>query len=232
MWKAVKPWLRDFVALFLPRRCSACDMGLMPFEESLCLACLEDLPRTRFHHDRSNPVERLFWGKLQLTSASAFLFFRRQGMVQQVLHRLKYKNDRAVGLELGKLMAIDLMACERFNTAEVALPVPLHRGKERQRGYNQSRVLIEGMQREWEITAPHGLLVRAKATNSQTRKGRWERWTNVKEAFIVTDPEALRDKHVLLVDDVVTTGATLEGCVHALSEVPGIRISIFTAACA
>ncbi|HMC97019.1 MAG TPA: hypothetical protein VKG92_05165 [Flavobacteriales bacterium] len=224
-------WASDFAALFLPRRCAGCDAGLMRFEQSICTACLRDLPRSRFHDDPQNPVERLFWGKVELASASSFLLFSSSGKVQRMLHRIKYAHDRATGLVLGRLMAEDLLTSSRFKDVDAYLPVPLHPRKERMRGYNQSQVLVDGMREVWDLPSTGRELMRVVRTPSQTRRGRLDRWLNVKEAFQLPDPEALRDRHVLLVDDVVTTGATIEGCAKALSVVPGIRISLYTAAC-
>lgn len=153
-------------------------------------------------------------------------------MVQRILHRLKYAHDREVGLVLGRLMAKDLLASSRFKDVDAFLPVPLHPRKERMRGFNQSQVLVDGMRQVWNLPSTGRELMRVVRTPSQTKRGRLDRWLNVKEAFQLPDPEALRDKHVLIIDDVVTTGATIEGCVKALSVVPGIRISLYTAACA
>ncbi len=229
---SLKLWASDLVSLFLPRRCAACDTGLMRFEESLCLGCMRDLPRTRFHGDPNNRVEQLFWGKVQLESSTALLHFSRSGKVQRMLHRLKYRSDRTVGHVLGRLMAKELMECPRFSGVDSFMPVPLHPRKQRMRGYNQSQILVDGMREVWPLPCVGSGLMRVVRTPSQTRKGRWDRWTNVKEAFQMTDPDRLKDRHLLLVDDVVTTGATLEGCVKALSDVPGLRISLCTVACA
>ncbi len=201
-------------------------------EDSLCLRCEEELPRTRFHADPQNKVEQLFWGRIPLQAASAYLQFTTGGMVQHMLHRLKYKGDREVGIALGKRMAEDAMACSRFADVDIALPVPLHPQRERARGFNQSQVLVDGMREVWPLKNMERELLRVVSTSTQTKRGRMERWGNVKEAFQLAHPEALRDTHVLLVDDVVTTGATIEGCAKALLHVPGIRISVFTCACA
>lgn len=224
--------MRDLAALFLPRRCAGCDTGLMRFETGLCLACLEDLPRARFHDDAQNRVEQLFWGKVQLQAASSFLLFTPGGMVQHMLHRLKYANDREIGLLLGRYMAEELMTSKRFSDVDLLLPVPLHPSKKRKRGYNQCDVLVEGMRQVWTLPYTKQELMRVISTPSQTRKGRLDRWRNVGQAFQVQDPEGMRGKHVLLVDDVVTTGATLEGCIKALEAVPDVRISVCTVACA
>jgi len=224
--------LRDIGGLFLPRRCGGCDQGLRHFEHCLCTLCEADLPRTRFHDDPRNRVEELFRGKVQLEAASAFLHFSPTGMVQRMLHRIKYHHDRQLGLELGRWMADDIRTSARFGTVDLLLPVPLHPRKEHARGYNQSQVLVDGMRQRWPVESIGKGLVRVIRTPSQTRRSRLDRWLNVKEAFHLPRPEDLRGRHVLIVDDVVTTGATLEGCVKALSAVPEIRISVFTAACA
>lgn len=223
---------RDLAGLFLPRRCGGCDQGLRHFEGSLCTHCVSDLPRTRFHEDPDNRVEELFKGKVQLVAASAFLHFSPTGMVQHMLHRIKYHHDRPLGLQLGRWMAEDIRDSERFRTVDMLLPVPLHPRKEHMRGYNQSQVLVDGMRQCWPLEHLGKGLMRVVRTPSQTRRNRLDRWLNVKEAFLLPDPERLRDRHVLIIDDVVTTGATLESCVKALSQVPGIRVSLYTAACA
>ncbi|MBK7241244.1 MAG: ComF family protein [Flavobacteriales bacterium] len=225
-------WGADLVALFLPRHCAGCDTGLNRNEECLCLACLEDLPRTRYHEDPSNPVEQLFWGKVPIHAASAFLHFARSGVTQRMLHRLKYKKDHDVGSMLGGLMATELRDSPRFGSVDAFIPVPLHPKKERIRGFNQSKLLVEGMNKVWPKPMLNDQLLRVVQTTTQTRRGRLDRWTNVKEAFHIPDPVALQGLHVLLVDDVVTTGATIEGCVKALAVVPRIKVSLFTAACA
>jgi ComF family protein len=223
-------WASDFAGLFVPRICAGCDTPLLHAERCLCLACERDLPLTRFHDDPRNPVEQLFWGRVELQAASAYMRFSRDGKVQGMLHRLKYQHAEDVGRELGRLMARDLMTCERFATVDTYMAVPLHPRKQRRRGYNQSQVLVDGMCEVWPKPSVGNGIVRVVRTPSQTKRGRWDRWLNVKVAFHLPDPESLRDRHVLLVDDVVTTGATIEGCVKALAPVPGIRISLFTAA--
>lgn len=198
----------------------------------LCTACREDLPLTRFHDDPQNRVEQLFFGRARLSAASAFLLFNRSGIAQRMLHRLKYKGDLDVGIELGRMMAQDLAGSKRFTGIDALLAVPLHPSRQRQRGYNQSQVIVEGMQQIMGLPQLDEGLFRSVRTSSQTKRGRLARWMNVKEVFQVAEPEKLRDRHVLLVDDVVTTGATIESCALALQKVPGIHISVYTAACA
>lgn len=220
------------MGLFFPRRCSACDGALLRAEASICLHCATDLPLTRFHDDPDNRVEQLFKGRLPLTAASALLHFTREGRVQRMLHALKYRGDREVGLDLGRRMAEAAMGSARFADVDLALAVPLHPRKERMRGYNQAQVLVDGMRQVWPLRKDRDRLLRIARTASQTRRGRMERWKNVHEAFALPDAEALRGAHVLLVDDVVTTGATIEACANVLLRVPGLRLSVFTCACA
>ncbi len=224
--------LYDLVGLFLPRRCAGCDTALMRNEGAICMGCAEELPFTRFHDDEQNAVEQIFKGRVRSEAASAMLKFTRDGLVQHMLHRLKYKGDLEVGLELGRRMAREAMGCRRFGTVDTVMAVPLHASKLRQRGFNQAQVLVDGMREVWPLMDPGRELLRVVRTRTQTKKGRLERWANVDQAFQLGHPEVLRDRHVLLVDDVVTTGATIEACAMALGVVPGLRISIFTCACA
>ncbi len=207
-------------------------MGLYRHEPIICTHCTEDLPLARFHDDPQNRVEQLFFGKATIHAASAYLLFNRSGVVQRMLHRLKYKGDLDLGIELGRMMARDLKDSIRFSDVDALLPVPLHQQKEHKRGYNQSQVLVNGMMDVLQVPCVNDLLVRRERTSSQTKRGRLARWHNVKEAFHLKNVESLRGRHVLLVDDVVTTGATIESCALALAAVPDVKISLYTAAVA
>ncbi len=230
--KGMGRWLRDAADLFVPRRCSACDRPLMATEPALCLPCVMDLPHTGMHLQEGNRVERLFQGKVPVEAAAALLRFDRGGRAQRMLHRLKYQGDQAVGLALGRWMGEALRSSPRFTTVDHVMAVPLHPARMRQRGYNQSQVLVDGIREVWPLPEPNKGLLRVVPTSSQTRKGRLDRWNNVKGAFEPGDARELTGAHVLLVDDVITTGATLEGCIHALRVVPGLRVSVCTAATA
>lgn len=224
--------LLDVAGIFLPRCCAGCDQPLIRSEHSLCADCVDDLPRLRGHDDPANKVEQLFRGRAQLHAASAFLQFTKEGMVQHLLHALKYRGEKGVGVELGRRMADEVKQCPRFADVEVLIAVPLHRKKEKQRGYNQAQVLVDGMHEAWALPRRETGLLRMVHTSTQTRRGRLARWGNVESAFQPSDPGALRNAHVLLVDDVVTTGATLLSCARSLEDVPGIRISVLACACA
>ena len=225
-------WAEDFASLFAPRCCAACDTVLMRFEEVLCTGCLNELPRTRFHEDPANRVQRLFHGRVELQACSAWLHFTGTGMVQRVLHRIKYANDQDAARFLGRLMGEELKLSERFTGVDAVLAVPLHPSKERKRGYNQSQLVVDGMLEAWPRANPRHALARTSRTATQTKRGRLDRWSNVKDAFVVADGPALAGKHILLVDDVVTTGATIEACALALREAGTAEVSVFAIACA
>ena len=225
-------WAADLWSLLAPRRCSGCDTALLSHEESLCDGCLEELPLTRFNDDPFNAVERLFHGKVPLTAAGALMRFSAHGMVQHILHRIKYAHDLEAAVVLGRLMGQELRDRPRFAGIDSVIAVPLHPRKERKRGYNQSRLLADGLREVLPLEPLHRCLQRVERTSTQTRKGRLARWSNVKEAFVVQDEAVLRGRHVLLVDDVVTTGATAEACATVLLATPGTRVSLFAAACA
>ena len=183
-------------------------------------------------NDPDNAVSSLFKGRVPLTAAGALLRFDRSGKVQRILHHLKYKGDEGAGLALGRLMGQELKKSDRFAGVDTLMAVPLHASKERARGFNQSQVIVNGILEEWPLRIVHQELMRVTRTPSQTHKGRLDRWQNVKEAFQLAGAETLMGAHVLLVDDVVTTGATLESCVRTLLGVPEVRVSVCAAACA
>ncbi len=220
----------DVLGLILPRRCAGCDNALYRNEKDLCGMCLEDLPRARMLADPQNPVAQLFWGRVPLEGAGALLRFNRGGKVQRRLHRLKYKGDRHVGLGLGRLMGEEASQSPCYADVDTVMAVPLHRRKERMRGYNQAQVIADGLRETWPLKPAGRELMRVLHTSTQTKRSRIDRWLNVQEAFTVGKSSQLENAHVLLVDDVVTTGATLESCARALLQVPGVKVSVLTAA--
>lgn len=194
------------------------------------MLCSADLPYTHHLSDAANPVAKLFHGKVELIGAGALLKFNAGGKVQHMLHRLKYKGDRHIGLGLGRMMGQAAKESPLFTTVDTVMAVPLHRRKERQRGYNQAQLLADGLREVWPLKTPDHKLLRMVQTATQTQRGRLERWSNVRGAFSLGEADELSNAHVLLVDDVVTTGATLESCALALLGRPGVRVSVLTAA--
>lgn len=218
--------LRDFISLIYPDICCHCSAPLYQHERHLCLECQTGLPETLFDNDPHNPVEKLFWGRIPVHAATAYLHFTQRGVTQQLLHRLKYKGVTSLGVFLGSRFGKRLADCERFSEADVIIPVPLHRRKLRRRGYNQCHYIARGMASELNIPINTTSLVRTRHSDSQTRKSRFARWQNVETIFDLRDPQALVDKRVLLIDDVVTTGATLEACAQHLLEHGSRSVSI------
>jgi len=222
--------LDDLLSLFYPRLCAGCQTSLVRGENVICLDCLADLPKTGFERINDNPVAQLFWGRAEIKVATAFCSFDKGGIMQHLLHRLKYKGSAEIGEKLGTLFGNDLSQCACFREIELLIPVPLHPKKERKRGYNQSAVIGKGMSAAMGRPLMQDNLLRNHYSDTQTNKGRFERWENVKELFSVRKPELLEGKHLLLIDDVVTTGSTLEACAQALLKVPGTRVSVATLA--
>jgi ComF family protein len=184
------------------------------------------LPRTNFHLEVDNPAGKIFWGRARIESATAYCYFNKGNKVQRLVHLLKYKGRKDIGIFLGEKQGHLLKYSPLFNSVEMIIPVPLHKKKLMQRGYNQSEQFALGLGKSMKITVNPYILYRTKFTETQTRKSRFKRWQNVSEMFALKDPSILERKHVLLVDDVITTGATLEACINTLSVIPGIRISI------
>lgn len=218
--------VNDFIGLFFPKVCYACDNVLLKNEETICTRCLFNLPRTNFHLHRDNPVSELFWGRARIEAATAFLYFAKAGRVQQLIHNYKYKGRLEVGRMLGKMFGADLKNSQYFSSVEAVVPVPLHWSKQKIRGFNQSEIFGREMASVMNIPIITDALVREKATATQTKKSRFERWQNVSYVFRMAQPEKIAGKHILLVDDVVTTGATIEASASVLLECPGTRVSI------
>jgi len=225
-------FLEDLIALFYPRLCAGCNSSLVKGEDVLCLNCLADLPRTNYHLQGENPVFQQFTGRARIELATSFCRFDKGGRLQHLLHQLKYKGNREVGHKMGLIFGFDLNQSTRYCTIDAIIPVPLHPKKEKKRGFNQSAEICKGLSQAMARPLILGNLIREVHTDSQTRKGRFERWENVSGIFSVKDGASLMDKHLLLVDDVVTTGATLEACCIPLLKIAGVRVSIATLATA
>jgi ComF family protein len=226
----IKQYVHGLIGIVYPQFCAACGNVLFLNEEVLCLNCYAELPRTGFHTDPENEVARLFWGRLPVRNATSFIYFNKNSRYRQILHELKYKGQQRVGIEMGRLFGLELKETP-FARADLILPVPLHSSKYRKRGYNQSELFARGISQILGIPVTSGLVIRTMETTTQTKKTRYERWVNVKDTFQIQDPGSLRDKHILLVDDVITTGATIEACAGALLLVNGVTLSIASLAC-
>jgi ComF family protein len=190
------------------------------------MLCLNSLPKTDFHLNKENPVAEIFWGKVQIHAATAYYYFNKGSKVQYLIHQLKYKGRREIGIFIGEQMGNELKQSEFFKNIDLIIPVPLHPKKERKRGYNQSEMFGLGLAKSLKIPLSSQFLVRKEFTDTQTKKSRSDRWKNVENVFAIKNQESLAGKHILLVDDVITTGSTLEACIRALSEIENVTISV------
>ncbi len=222
--------LSDVLSVFLPRTCAACGYPLKDWEECLCLKCMAGIPLTRFHLNPDNPLAEVFWGRVRIEQAVAWFYFRKGSAYQEVLHNLKYNDRPAIGIFLGKQLGYELKNSPVFRKPDRIIPVPLHRKKLRKRGYNQSERISQGLAFSLGVPVSTKALVRTSQTDTQTRKSRYDRYLNVSGKFAVRDPGSIAGSHILLVDDVVTTGATLEACAEVLLSVPGVKVSLATVA--
>lgn len=218
--------------LFFPRVCAACGNTLMRDEEVVCLTCRQTLPKTGYETFPENPSAQLFYGRVRLNAVTSCFFFSKSGKVQHLIHELKYKGNHEAGVFLGQEIGKSIKEVPAFANIDYLVPVPLHPKRQRKRGYNQSEMIARGINQVTDIPVSTHNLVRVVNTATQTHKTKEERYENVKDIFAVNKPEELEGKHVLLIDDVLTTGATLTSCASKLLTIPDIKVSVATAACA
>ncbi|WP_448700781.1 ComF family protein [Mucilaginibacter sp. AW1-3] len=219
-------YITDFIALVFPQLCQACGKTLITNEKLICTECQYDLPYTNFHQQPDNVVARQFWGRIELKAAYVLLYFSKGGKVQNMMHQLKYRNTPKIGNKLGEIAGKQLLTSEAYRDIDLIIPVPLHPRKLKQRGYNQSQQFAEGLAEKFDRPVDTVNLIRLKHTDTQTKKSRFSRYENMKDVFGVRDAEQLAGKHILLVDDIITTGSTLEACGLELLKIPGVKISV------
>lgn len=223
--------MTDFVSLLFPKCCVICDDRLMTDEEFICITCLNDLPYTGYTVQNRNPVYALFDGKMDIENATALLHFETGNPTQKLIHQLKYRNNPEIGVFLGRLLGEEIKNAGSYGDLAAVIPVSLHKSKKVIRGYNQSEFIAEGIAESLKISLETDLVVRRIHSESQTRKGRYDRWKNVSNVFHCRDANRQLGKHFLIVDDVITTGATMEACAVAITGgIPDARISFATLA--
>lgn len=230
--KLIRTGLNDVLSLFYPRICGGCDAHLRTHERNMCIICLHSLPKTYFWDYPITPIEEIFKGRLKVNSACAFLHFEKMSVTQRLMHRLKYEGKTGIGIELGRAFGYILKEKHWYTDVDVIVPVPLHFTKLARRGYNQSVFIADGIAEVYQVPVRPNALKRTIDSESQTRKARYARTQNVQDVFVVPTPEAIKGKNVLLVDDVVTTGATLEAAGQALLNAGAARLHIATLATA
>ncbi len=221
---------RDFINLFYPPACVTCKSILVVQEKYICTSCLYNLPETNFHLYATNSMAEEFWGRVLIENAAALYYFEKGGKCQKILHNIKYKGNRKLANHLGEIYGSKLSRSGKFLDIDIIVPVPLHPSREKSRGFNQSEWFARGLSNILKKPMITGNLVRFISTGTQTTKSRIERWDNVKDSFRVRYPEKFESNHVLLVDDVVTTGATLDACASVLKRINEVRVSILTLA--
>ena len=228
--KLLRGYLADFVSLLFPELCPACQASLVANEYIICSDCRYNLPYTNFHLQADNIVAQQFYGKVKVEAAYALYYFTKGGKVQNLMHHFKYKGMQQIGNLLGNIAGTQLAENSIFSTADLIIPVPLHKKRLRERGYNQSARFAEGLAEKLHAAVEDHNLLRTVATTTQTHKSRFARFENMQDVFMIKHPEKLVNKHVLLVDDIVTTGSTLEACGIELLKIPGLTLSIATIA--
>lgn len=222
--------LHAVMHLFYPHVCKGCGSDILEDENLLCLHCINTLPHTNFALHANNPVEKIFWGRLPLASAMSEFYFAKGTVIQHLVHEFKYKGNKDVGMYLGAMMGSSFVSNNRISNIDALVPLPLYADKEHKRGFNQSAILCDGISEVMNIPVITGNVIRKRFTNTQTKKHRAERWENVQGSFEISNSSQLTGKHILLVDDVVTTGATLEACGREILNINDVRLSVATLA--
>ncbi len=229
---SVKSLLTDAMHLFFPHTCMGCGNDVVANDNILCLRCISNLPHTNFEKLPGNPIENIFRGRVHIEAASSQFYFSKGHLVQYLIHQLKYKSNKTAGEYLGAVMGRALLQSGRFSNIDYLIPLPLYADKEFKRGYNQAQIICEGICTSMEVPVHSKNVIRERYTDTQTKKHRAERWENVEGSFRILQPEKLQGKNILLVDDVITTGATLEACAQVLTKIAATKIYLATVATA
>lgn len=213
----------SLIDLIYPQHCEICNIDLNTKEQFLCLGCKFDLPYISQSKQTLETLEKLFWGRVDVENVIALLNYQKGNQTQKILHQLKYHNKTKLAIHFGEMIG-ELIT--NSNNIDFLIPVPLHPKKQRIRGFNQAKVIANGIHTTTNIPINEKILIRNTFNSSQTNFSKFDRWDNVKSIFSIVKPELLKNKHVVLIDDVLTTGATIEACVQELLKVEGCKVSI------
>lgn len=223
----MKTILRNLIQLFFPNLCVVCNEKLVDGEQHICIGCLSNLPKTAYHLQKDNRLEDFFAGRILFQRIAAYTYFIHEGSVQKIVHELKYNNNPAIGQYIGELCGNEIKESDFVSDIDLIVPIPLHPKRLKQRGYNQSLEISKGISKKTNIPINSIDLIRIVNNKSQTQHSRDERWKNVENIFAMTNPKVFENKHILLIDDIITTGSTIESCAKELLKSKGCRVSIY-----
>jgi ComF family protein len=218
--------LIDFLSLVYPNTCQVCSKSLFRHERIVCMTCKHHLPIARFAQDPRNPAAQVFWGRVPTQMVITGFLYNKGNAVQQLIHKFKYRGIKDIGLFLGEELGAEIVQNPFHEDITYILPVPLHPKKQKRRGFNQSEIIARGISAHIPADVNTSILFRKTSSGTQTRKSKYERWENVENIFGLKNEGLIKNKHILLVDDVITTGATIEACAQCLLRVEGVRLSV------
>ena len=224
----LKSWLSSFIHLIYPHNCEGCGTDIVNDKSFLCTKCFYQLPQTGFIANADNPIEKKLYGRIKIEEAGAGYYFSKDGLLQHLVAQLKYKSNKEMGLYLGRLLGYQLMATNRFDGVEALIPLPLNNKKLSKRGYNQAEIICKGIASVWTKPIITGAVIRLIDTATQTNKSLTDRWENMEGAFAIADAAKIEGRHIALIDDIITTGASIESCGHELLKVKGVKLSVMS----
>lgn len=217
---------KDINHIFFPNICMCCENVLTNNEKTICTYCLHELPLTNYTLTNSDVVLKIFYGRIALVKATALFYYHKKGIVQNLIHNLKYRNQQNIGNFIGDWLGTEMKESNQFVNIDYIVPIPLHKNRLKERGYNQVTMFGETLAKILEVPYIENVIIRKSANNTQTHKGRFDRWKNTTELFYITDLSFFENKHILLIDDIITTGATIESCYNELEKINNCRISV------
>ena len=217
---------KAIIDLFFPKLCYACHEVLNDHEQDICTDCRNNLPVTNFHFNQDDNVSKVFYARVKVVYGTALFRFEKKGLVQQLIHNLKYKGQESIGVFLGDWLGGELKTVKEYSEIDIVIPVPLHKNKLKKRGYNQVAQFAEHIASALNVKYIDNVLLKVTNTDSQVLKSRFARWTSNEELFTLQNKSTIANKHILLVDDLITTGATMEACINVLNQAKNIKISV------
>lgn len=231
MFNTLKTYSSNLLQLFYPKICAACADTLNSQENTICLVCEQSLPFTNFHLHDNNPLSKKFWGRVEIEQIDSLLYFEKGSKTQELLHHLKYNNRQEIGTKLAEILIKRYDNAALTQKYDAIVSIPLHYKKLKRRGYNQCDTFAQKLSQIWQIPYYKDVIIRNHDNITQTGKNRIDRWENVADIFSIKNEAQLKNKHILLVDDVLTTGATIEACSQNIISIENTKLSVITMAC-